>query len=183
MDNNATPQQKALFVLKSISKSIQSAVQLDSVPDELCIGESINLDRWTMILNDDNLKTMSKQPSKCYVIDPSKPAVSGMFEKFYELKNLNYGLLHLSMKGAKDITDYGLSLVIRSSPHLKHLDITGCTKITDVSMRELGMNCKNLLSLIISSCHSIHGEGIIAVGDSCRQLRKLNISRCKNLER
>jgi len=47
-----SPQSLALKVLKAISKSVESALQLDEVPMELCIGEHLNLNRWTMILND-----------------------------------------------------------------------------------------------------------------------------------
>jgi len=183
MDPSATPQQQALAVLKSINKSVQSAIQLDDVPPELCLGEDINLDRWSIILTDDNLRVMSKQPKELFVIDPSKPDVPSMFNRFYDLKSMPLGIISLSLKDAKEITDFGLSLVLRNSPNLKHLNLTGCSKIGDVSMRELGMNCRSLLSLNLTSCHSIIGEGLVAVGDCCRQLRKLSIARCKNLEK
>ena len=106
-----------------------------------------------------------------------------MFHKFYDQKILHDGLVTLSMKDSKSITDYGLSLVLRKSPNLKHLDLTGCVNIGDVCMRELGMHCHQLQTLILTSCHAINGEGLIAVGDMCRNLRKLSLSRCKNVEK
>lgn len=182
MDPNLTPQEQALSVLRAINKSVTSAVQFDQIPTELCYGEEINLDRWTMVVTDANLLTMSKQPEETYLVDASKPTVQDMFWKFHEPKLLRNGILSLSLKEAKDINDYALSLVIRQSPNLKHLDITGCVNISDVCMRELGMNCKNLLALNISSCNAIVGEGLISVGDCCKQLRKLSVTRCKSLQ-
>jgi hypothetical protein len=183
MDPSLTPQEQALSVLRAINKSVTSAIQYDLVPLELCIGEHINLDRWSMVLTDSNLIAMSKQPEEAYIVDASKPTVQDMFWKFHEPKLLSNGIISLSLKEAKDINDHSLSLVIRQSPNLKNLDLTGCVNISDVCMRELGMNCKSLLSLVISSCHSVIGEGLIAVGDCCKQLRKLSVSRCKNLEK
>ena len=93
------------------------------------------------------------------------------------------GLLTLSIKDSKDITDYGLTLAVRGNPSLQYLDISGCPQIGDVSIRELGLSCTNLQTLLISSCHNINGEGLLAVADCCRKLRTISLQRCRKLER
>ena len=92
---------------------------------ELCWGEEINLDHWTEVLNDNNLIQMSKMPKEACLPDPSKKSVPEMFHRFWDLSFMKHGLISLSMKDAKGITDYGLSVLIRKSPGLKHLDLTG----------------------------------------------------------
>ena len=78
-----------------------------------------------MVLNDNNLVEMSKMPEEAYVPDSSCKGVPEMFDRFWDLSLMKHGLVSLSMKDAKGITDYGLSVLIRKSPSLKHLDITG----------------------------------------------------------
>ena len=136
-----TPQQLAASLLKSVEKSADTAVQFDEVPEELCWGEEINLDRWSMIVNDNNLVEMSKMPKEAWLPEPSKKKVPEMFDNFFleEPSFMPHGLVSLSLKDSKGISDYGLTVIIRSSPKLRHLDITGCVAIGDVCMRELGM--------------------------------------------
>lgn len=183
LEREESPMALAMKVLKAINKSVESNVQLDEVPAELCIGENLNLDRWTLILNDHNLQVMSRQPKHFHFIDASAKFVSGMFRNFWNPMHNPAGLVSISMREAKEITDYGLTLIARASPNLQHLDITGCIQIGDISIREVGMCCTELLSLIISSCHEIVGEGLVAVGETCRQLRKFSFARCRKLER
>jgi hypothetical protein len=173
----------SLRVLKAISKSVQSAVQLDEVPQELCYGEDVNLDQWTMALTDNNLSMISSQPKEAYLIDTSKPSLPLMFENFWSSTKLLSGLLKLSIREAKEVTDTGMALIAKNNPNLRELDISGCSLLGDVTLREIAVNCRNLLSLNIASCHAINGEGLIAVAECCRQLRKISIARCKNIER
>ena len=139
--NNMTPQQLAASLLKTVKKSVDTAVQFDEVPEELCWGETINLNHWSLVISDNNLIGMSKMPKEAFLPDPSMKKVPDMFDRFFleEPSFMPHGLLSLSMKDAKGITDYGLSLLLRRSPKLRHLDITGCVTIGDVCMRELGM--------------------------------------------
>ena len=139
-NNSMTPQQLAASLLKTVKKSVSTAVQFDEVPQELCWGEEINLDLWSMVLNDSNLVEMSKMPKEAFLPDASKKKVPMMFDRFFleEPSFMPHGLVSLSMKDAKGITDYGLSMLLRRSPKLRHLDLTGCVAIGDVCMRELG---------------------------------------------
>ena len=140
-NNTMTPQELAASLLKSVNKSVNTAVQFDEVPEELCWGEEIRLDQWSMVTTDNNLVEMSKMPRDAFLPDASKKKVPDMFDRFFleEPSFMPHGLVSLSMKNAKGITDYGLSILLRRSPKLRHLDLTGCIAIGDVCMRELGI--------------------------------------------
>ena len=173
----------ALRALKALSKSAVSSLQIDEVPTELLFGESIDLHRWTMVLTDKNLQELSEQRSsgKKYYLDASSGRLLDMFRGFYSPMYVKEGLLSLNIACAKGITDFGLTLVARSSPQLQQLNISGCSTITDVALREVGMCCNKLQSLNISSCSEIDGTGLTAVAESCRQLLKLDISKCHKI--
>jgi len=174
----------ALRALKALSKSAVSSLQMNEVPSEILFGESVDLHRWTMILNDKNLQELAeqKQSGKKYFIDTSSGRLLDMFHTFYSPMHVPEGLLNLNISCAKDITDFGLTVVARNSPNLLNLNISGCSPITDVALREVGMSCHKLQVLNISSCPEIDGTGLIAVAESCRQLLKLDISKCRKIE-
>ena len=177
-----SPQALAIKVLKAINKSVRSAVQMNQVPEELCKGEVVDLSRWSMVCNDENLHMISDQPDSCYFVDASQKGVVNMFDQFWEKSAIPRGLVSLTLKGAKMIGDYALSNVIRNNPNLTDLDITSCSRITDICLRELGIHSKKLQHLNISSCNGIEGKGLVAVAECCRQLRSLKVVKCKKLE-
>ena len=152
-----TPLQLALKVLKAINKSVKSAVQIETIPPELCIGETVNLAKWSMITTDENLFVMAKQPDVHYFVDASKPFVRQMFHRFWEPTELPYKLRSLNLTKSVNVSDYALTCVLRGNPGLTDLNISGCSGITDVSLRELGLNNVNLQALNISSCDGIAG--------------------------
>lgn len=174
----------AMRALKAISKSSVSALQLDEVPSEFLFGEHIDLHKWTMILNDKNLKELSEQRTsgKQYFLDASAKRTLDMFKTFYTPLKVRDGILTLNISNAKDITDYGLTMVARNSPALRDLNISGCSNITDVGLREVGINCNRLQRLNISACPEIDGSGLVALAESCRMLLKLDISKCRKIE-
>ena len=61
MSSRTSAQAKALEVLRAISKSSNTAVQLDDVPEEFLRGSEIRLNRWTMVTTDKNMKQLSEQ--------------------------------------------------------------------------------------------------------------------------
>ena len=174
----------ATRALRAISKSTVSALQLDSVPGELLYGTHVDLHRWSMILSDENLKLLSDQreEDRNYCLDCSSSNIFGMFRTFYQPHPVTSGLITLNLTAAKDISDYGIGLVARSSPNLKSLIISGCILITDVGVREVGMNCNSIQELNISSCPNIDGSGLTAIAELCRQLLKLDVSKCRSLQ-
>ena len=59
-------QEKALEVLRAISKSSNTALQLDDCPEEFLRGEHIMLGRWTMVVSDKNMKELSEMPTEVF---------------------------------------------------------------------------------------------------------------------
>ena len=167
-----------LRALKAISKSSVSALQLDQVPKELLFGEHLDLHQWTMILTDENMKQLSEK----YRLDTSSDSVLGMFHTFYKPLIAANGLLSLDISHSKQVTDYGITVVVRRNTSLTSLNISSCTAITDVGLREVGINCNNLQELNISSCHEIDGTGLVAIAEKCRYLIKLDVSKCRKLD-
>lgn len=137
-----------------------------------------------MILKDSNLKELSEQRTsgKQYFLDASANRTLDMFKGFYVPLKVREGVITLNISNAKDITDFGLTMIARNSPALRELNISGCSNITDVGLREVGMNCNKLQCLNISSCPEIDGSGLVALAESCRLLLKLDISKCRKIE-
>ena len=105
-----------------------------------------------------------------------------MFHKFWNPSVFQLGLLRLNITGAKNISDYGLTVVARNSPNLTALTITGCSTITDVGMREVGLSCTKLQELNMSSCHGVEGQGLAAIAECCRYLIKFDVSKCRSVK-
>ena len=173
-------------VEKALKRIEVGVIGLSSIPRELCIGDKLDLSRWSLILNDDNLEFISSQKAirnEFHFINASESDLSKMFATFWDPRNAPLGLTSLKVAGAKNISDFGVSKVARSCTNLKELDISSCPGLGDVTLRELGLNCRNLEKLSISNCNNIEGTGLTAVSECCPNLMKLNISRCKNLQR
>jgi hypothetical protein len=177
------PKVIALQVLRAINKSKSTSIQLDDVPYEFLTGEVIDLHKWTMVLTDGNLKTISNMNNEQHWIDCTKDTVPTMFWNFFNKVNFKQGLTNLNISNAKDICDHGLSQIAKRHANLKILNISGCPKITDSSIREIGMNCTGIQEINMSSCIGIDGTGLVAVAECCPYLLKLNISKCRNLQR
>ena len=173
----------ALQVLKAISKSVASAVQLDFVPEELCYGDDVDLSRWTMIVNDDTLKLISEQPEEHYHVNCKEGSVPRMFDTFWVKKKAPTGLMSLNIANSKEITDFGMACIARNSPNLRYLNISGCVKVGDASLRDVALNCIKLQSLIMTACFGIDGSGLAAIAESCHVLSKINVKGCKALQR
>ena len=173
----------ALQVLKAISKSVVSAVQLDYVPEELCYGEHLDMSKWTMIVSDQALSFVGHQPQEHFHVDCTKSILPEMFADFQIKRFSENGLLSLNINGAKNVTDFGLAQVSRNHPHLRHLYIAGCNGLGDASLREVATNCPGLQTLHMPNCLTIEGAGLGAIADCCEMLIKFNVARCKNVQR
>lgn len=177
-------------ISSQLSKALKNievgVIGLGTIPRELCIGENIDLSRWTLVLSDDILNTISalsqaKRPH--FYIDTTKSTLPEMFLPFWFSQVAKDGLISIKLAGAKGVSDYGVTKIARKCPNLKEIDISGCTDLTDVSVREIGLHCPNLQIFSISSCHRVEGSGLTSVAECCPKLIKLNLSRCKILQR
>ena len=180
-----TPQALALKVLRAISKSTNSALQLDDVPEEFLVGETVDLQRWTLVMTDKNMKQLSEPPATYSFVDCAKPQVPEFFHDFFSKppKSSSHGITSLNISGAKQVTELGLALFARKNTNLQYLNLSNCIEIGDAGMRDVGMNCPSLMSLNISGCHAITGQGLVSIAECCRFLTTLDVSKCKNLEK
>eukprot|EP01031_Cornospumella_fuschlensis_P040227 gene40227-49018_t len=179
-----SPQTLALRALRALAKSSVSTLQLTSVPTEVLFGDKIDLHKWTIIVNDETLSELSKQSDsgKKYFLNTAAESLNGMFRTFWDVSIFTKGLLMLNISNAKDVTDYGLTLIAHCSPELTSLNISGCSRITDIAIREVALYCKKLQDLNLSSCSGIEGPGLVSLSDSCEFLTKINLSRCHNIK-
>lgn len=179
-----TPQTLALRALRALAKSSVSTLQMTAVPTEVLFGDKIDLHRWTIIVNDETLSDLSKQSEsgKKYFLNTAAENLNGMFRTFWDASVFNKGLLMLNISNAKEVTDYGLTLIAHCSPELTSLNISGCSKISDIAIREVALSCKKLQDLNLSSCTGIEGPGLVSLSDSCEFLTKINLSRCYSVK-
>jgi hypothetical protein len=79
--------------LKLIAKQ-DSKVQLDEVPVEFCKGERIDLSRWSIILTDDNLKSIGEQGASVqYALNGSKDDARHFVELLEPTTNNKHGYI------------------------------------------------------------------------------------------
>ena len=180
----------AMRVLRAINKSTDTGSNIDVIPAELLLGERVDLHRWTLLLTDDDLKRLAEQCSRYRAegkefsfIDCGKGDITSMFKTFWGPIISLKGLLSLNLINALKISDWGLALIARHSPHLKELNISGCHQLGDAGLREVGMNCKEISTLMMSGCHGIDGGGLISFAEECEYLLKLDISKCKAIKK
>lgn len=175
---------ETVALMKIIKKSEPGAILFDSVPQEFLQGSHIDLSRWSVILTDESLKTMAENDQRgdpYYFVDAGKPAVPLMFHSFFEHSTEHLTALNIS--GAKEVSDYGMTLISRNCRNLSDLNINGCIGITDVGLREVALNCAHLEMLVMASCHTIEGGGLVSIAECCPKLRKLDMSHCRRLQR
>lgn len=172
-------------VMKAIKSSQLGALRFQEVPNEMCLGESVDLSRWSMVLTDRNMEYMASYHEKCpehNYLDTSKATLNEMFHTFWTRRS-SVGVIRLNIGGAKEVTDYGLACVARHCQLLQELKINGCVSISDAGVREVGLRCKSLRIFHMASCHNIEGGGLISISEYCAELAEIDISHCRKLQR
>lgn len=157
-----SPHVLAIRALKAINKSSNSALQLTEIPSEILFGETINYQIWSLIVNDKSLKELSEQQESTkqfYLNSSHSYKISEIFKTFWTPLKPIRGIIALNLKDSKDITDYGLTLILRQNIHLEKLNVSKCIQLTDVSIREIGLNCLEIQEINLSSCGEIEGFG------------------------
>jgi hypothetical protein len=173
----------AFKAARAMKKAASVEIQFDEVPDEILCGSHIDLKQWTIVLTDEGMKQLANQPTEeFYLVDGSQTTIPPMFRYFFEPTMAADGLISLNITGAKLVTNYGLTLVVRKNKNLKVIIMSGCSLIDDPAIREIGLNCPHLLELNISSCPALDGRGLAGVAEGCRLLRKLDVSRSRNIQ-
>ncbi|XP_063400517.1 F-box/LRR-repeat protein 17-like [Mytilus trossulus] len=90
----------------------------------------------------------------------------------------------LSVTGAFDFNDDGLSSATSRSRNLTSLDITGCTNISNDGFRYISENCKSLKKLTFGSKFmdfrplAIASESLSVIAAGCQLLESLSVRQC-----
>jgi hypothetical protein len=172
-------------VMKAIKSSQLGTIRFEKVPYELCIGETVDLSRWSMVLTDQNMEYMAKFPEhtpEYNYLDTTKGTLKEIFLPFWH-RQQSVGIVNLNISGAKDVTDFGLGCIARHCPLLKELKMNGCVTVGDSGLREIGICCRSLRTLHMASCHNIEGGGLISISEYCSILADIDLSHCRKLQR
>lgn len=93
-------------------------------------------------------------------------------------------LTDLSVTGAFDFNDDGLSSATSRSRNLTSLDITGCTNISNEGFRYISENCRSLKNLTFGSKFmdftplAIGSESLSVIAAGCQLLESLSVRQC-----
>ncbi|KAF8470535.1 hypothetical protein BDZ91DRAFT_693482 [Kalaharituber pfeilii] len=90
----------------------------------------------------------------------------------------NPGLLALDLSSLCQLTDHTLESIANSCPRLQGLNIAGCHRVTNASLIQLSQNCKQLKRLKLNDCELITDEAVIAMAQNCPQLLEVDLHKC-----
>ncbi|KAI1110573.1 hypothetical protein F5Y14DRAFT_454891 [Nemania sp. NC0429] len=84
----------------------------------------------------------------------------------------------LTLTNCFDLTDVGLTPLVRGSQHLLALDISGDSNITEASIIAIAENCRKLQGLNVSGCRGVSNESLAQLAESCRFIKRLKLNDC-----
>uniref|UniRef100_A0A0E0M5I0 F-box/LRR-repeat protein 15-like leucin rich repeat domain-containing protein n=1 Tax=Oryza punctata TaxID=4537 RepID=A0A0E0M5I0_ORYPU len=87
----------------------------------------------------------------------------------------------LDICGCKQITDYGLTTIIRECHDLVHLDISDTKKIGDTTLAKVGEGFPKLKHLMMLRCDAISDVGLADIARGCLQLEECGVFRCSQV--
>ena len=167
---------------------------------------ALDLSRWTLILNDDDLERLGtaqrdrvieklslENKSRlitridcfCFANSIAKPKLCQA--KHCLRNNINhdhfeqYGLRSINLRGSDKITDNGLQY-LRFCPALRKLNLENSYKITSVGVINLTNDCKFLKELNLSGCLGVGNNGFKAIGDNLKSLEIIKLSGCRQIQ-
>ncbi|KAJ2689741.1 hypothetical protein H4R19_006474, partial [Coemansia spiralis] len=87
-------------------------------------------------------------------------------------------LRRVSLAWTSNLTDFGVSELVRRCRAIECLDLTYCTQIEDTSMFAIAHNLRNLTTLSVAYCAGVTDMGVREVVARCPRLRVLNVAKC-----
>ena len=165
-------------------RSGAGALLTRSIPMEILAGSRIDLESWSLLVNDAAMTKISQSRGWTQTIrfNTNGKTVHDMIRDIMTVDHWNGDILFLSLAGSHRLTDFGLSLVKPMCSNLVELNLSRCISVTDVGVRDLVMASPRLQVLNLSGCGQLLGGCLVAVADSCSHLRCLNVSRCTQLQ-
>ncbi|XP_066359028.1 F-box/LRR-repeat protein 3-like [Miscanthus floridulus] len=94
-------------------------------------------------------------------------------------KECSKSLQVLDLSQCQNITDVGVSAILKSVPNLLELDLSYCCPVTPSMVRSL-QKIPKLRTLKLEGCKFI-ADGLKAIGTSCVSLRELSLSKCSGV--
>ncbi|XP_066334521.1 F-box/LRR-repeat protein 3-like [Miscanthus floridulus] len=94
-------------------------------------------------------------------------------------KECSKSLHVLDMSQCQNITDVGVSSMLKSVPNLLELDLSYCCPVTPSMVRSL-QKIPKLRTLKLEGCKFMT-DGLKAIGTSCVSLRQLSLSKCSGV--
>jgi F-box and leucine-rich repeat protein GRR1 len=84
----------------------------------------------------------------------------------------------LTLTKCKELTDQGLTSLLRNNKNLLALDISEDTHISDASINVLAERCRHLQGLNISNCLRVSNESLQRVAQSCKRIKRVSSISC-----
>ncbi|EAY77710.1 hypothetical protein OsI_32751 [Oryza sativa Indica Group] len=87
----------------------------------------------------------------------------------------------LDICGCNQITDYGLTTIIRECHDVVHLNISDTKKIGDTTLAKVGEGFRKLKHLMMLRCDAISDVGLADIARGCLQLEACGVFRCSQV--
>ena len=153
-------------VVPSALAAVRKVIQMDGLPYEgvpveilAASSDTRDLSKWSIVLTDECLKTLSSQS-----------LTSGQ------------SLTSLNLSGAEKITDLGIQALSPCLPQLHSLYLENLFNISSVGLAVVAKYAKKLKRLSLAGCLKIDGVGFATIGDCSRELQYLNLSGCQKIK-
>jgi F-box and leucine-rich repeat protein GRR1 len=79
----------------------------------------------------------------------------------------------LTLTSCGNLTDSGITGLVRGNKNLLALDITGLHSITDLTIKTLADNCPRLQGLNITNCRKVTDASLVSLAENCRYLKRV----------
>ncbi|WVZ54892.1 hypothetical protein U9M48_005632 [Paspalum notatum var. saurae] len=86
----------------------------------------------------------------------------------------------LDMSHCQNVTDVGVSSIVKSMPNLLELDLSYCCPQVTPSMARSFKNITKLRTLKLEGCKFV-ADGLKTIGTSCVSIRELSLSKCSGV--
>ena len=173
--------------MRKQSKSASFGLSLKEVPFNLCIGNKIDLSKWTLLATDETLRIISEQNSSTSSSNDNNDAYSKNTNNVNRCSsssssstiesNNNVESFHSIHKNSGPVYS---TLERPSDRHqgLVTLDLTGGKRITDIGIKFISASSIDLRCIILDNVYQMTEVGLEYLTTLCTQLRQLSLSGC-----
>ena len=103
-------------------------------------------------------------------------------DTMWEIAQIRQNFQTLDLSKCLGLTDKGRNIIIyKNSKELVHLTLKGIRNLRDQELIDLAPSLKNLKTLDLSECPFITDAGVKAIVEHCQNLEVLNLNGCRNV--